>query len=376
MIPSLDEVGSLASGEVRDTLKERCQAREFSRELWRAMGDAGLFGISVAEQVGGRGGGATELALSVRRFARDGCDMGLTLSWITHQALCIKSIERYGTDEQKSSYLPRLISGEWVGAAAVSEQRTGAHPAGISTTATLGAGGYTLQGKKLYITDGTVADLLVVIAATGEEPGGKKELTAFLVETAGPGFHAAPMDLNFLSTSPHAEITFEGLKLDEAAVLGAPGEGHSQASRSAFARERSLVLSAFVGLFTAAADACARGYARRKGSFDLEGKEAASWIHHMSALRAYEPLATDLVSVAFDDPDRWRQSMDLLIYLGISYAKWAVWIGDLVVKQQIEPAFPLDIMLNDMKLVLVGEGIIYKEGRRRYIDPYDKGGER
>lgn len=376
MIPSLDEVGSLASGEVRGTLKERYQTREFSRPLWRAMGDAGLFGISVGEETGGRGGDAVDLALAVRRFASDGCDMGLTLSWITHQALCIKSIELYGTEDQKRSYLPRLISGEWVGAAAVSEQKTGAHPAGIRTTATRGGGGYTLDGKKLYITDGTVADLLVVIAATGEEPDGTKELTAFLVETASPGFHASPMELNFLSTSPHAEITFEGLPLADGAVLGSPGEGHSQASRSAFARERSLVLSAFVGLFSATAEASARGYARRKGSFDPEGKEATAWIHHMSALQAYAGLATDLVQVAFDDPERWKQSMDVLIYLGISYAKWAVWIGDLVVKQQIEPAFPLDIMLNDLKLVLVGEGIIYKEGRRRYVDPYNTGGER
>jgi hypothetical protein len=96
----------------------------------------------------------------------------------------------------------------------------------------------------------------------------------------------------------------------------------------------------------------------------------------MSALEAYAGLATDLVELAFDDPARWRGSMDILIYLGISYAKWATWIGDFVVRHKVEPAFPLDLMLNDMKLVLVGEGIIYKEGRRRYIDPYDSGPER
>lgn len=376
MIPSLDEVGSFASAEVRGTLKERYQAKEFSRELWRAMGEAGLFGISVGEEKGGRGGGAKDLALAVRRFAHDGCDMGLTLSWITHQALCVESIQRLGTAAQKSSYLWRLMSGDWVGAAAVSEQRTGAHPAGIQTTATPDGDGYILNGKKLYITDGTVADLLVVVAATGIQPDRTKELTAFLVESSAPGFRATPMELNFLSTSPHAEITFEGLRLDSAAVLGSPGEGHSQSSRSAFARERSLVLSAFVGLFSAAARACALGYARRKGRFDLEGNEAASWIHHMSALEAYAGLATDLVELAFDDPARWRGSMDILIYLGISYAKWATWIGDFVVRHKVEPAFPLDLMLNDMKLVLVGEGIIYKEGRRRYIDPYDSGPER
>ena len=352
------------------TLNQRYRDGDFSRELWRTMGQAGLFGISVAPEVGGGGGNARDLAESVRRFALDGKDMGLTLSWITHQALCVKSIELYGTAEQKSAYLPRLISGEWIGAAAVSEQRTGAHPAGIRTSASRSADGYVLDGKKLYITDGTVADLMVVVASTGEAPGGMKELTAFLLETKSAGFAASRMELNFLKTSPHAEVTFDGVKLPAGAVLGSPGQGHSLASRSAFARERSLVLSAFVGLFKAAADATARGYAARKGGFDLEGKEAAAWIHHLSALVAYADLATGLVELAFEDPERWRCSIDVLIYLGISYAKWGVWIGDFVVRNQIEPASPLDAMLNDTKLVLVGEGIIYKEGRRRYIDPY------
>ncbi len=125
---------------------------------------------------------------SLGEFTRAGCDLGLTLSWITHLALCVKSIESFGTEEQKKKYIPRLVSGEWVGAAAVSEPDTGAHPAGMQTTAAETADGFRIDGTKLYITDGPVADLLVVMTVTGEDSQGHKELTAFLVESSAPGF--------------------------------------------------------------------------------------------------------------------------------------------------------------------------------------------
>lgn len=371
MIPAQEEIGAFAGTEVLSTLARRYSQREFWRELWSSMGEMGLFGISVPVEYGGRGGTPADIALALRRFAYDSCDLGLTLSWITHLALCIKSIEKFGTAAQREKYLPGLISGEWVGAAAVSEPRTGAHPAGIQTTATRTPGGYRLDGSKMYITDGTVADLLVVVAATGESAG-RKELTAFLVETALAGVTAERMDLNFLQTSPHANLSFKGVELPEDAVLGAVGEGHSQASKSAFARERSLVLSAFVGLFRSAADACACRITAEDGKFELEGNETASFIHHMAALAAYEELSTSLTVSAFVDPERFRASMDVLVYLGISYAKWAAWIEDFTNRHELARSFPLDIMLNDTKLILVGEGMIYKEGRRRFVDIFNE----
>jgi isovaleryl-CoA dehydrogenase len=371
MVPSLEDVGSFASREVLGSLKERYRTGEFSRALWRSMGDMGLFGITVPEEMGGSGGTPRELGKILSRFAHDGCDMGLTLSWITHLALCVKSIELFGSDEQRSKYLPRLISGEWVGAAAVSESRAGAHPAGIETAARRDGAGFVMDGRKLYITDGTVADLLVVIAATGQTADGLKELTAFLVQTTAPGLTASKMNLNFVKTSPHAELAFEGLKLGADSVLGRIGDGHSQASRSAFARERSMVVSAGAGLFKAAAEACAERLVQKKGSFEVEPKDSSAWILRMSALEAYSHLAADLMDTAFNDIERWRDAMDLLIYLGISYSKWGIWLGDFVVKQQVEPSFPLDLILNDMKLVLIGEKVLFKEGRKRYIRPYE-----
>jgi alkylation response protein AidB-like acyl-CoA dehydrogenase len=364
---SLDRLKDLASGEVFATLEERYENSEFSRELWKRMGEAGLLGMTVPETYGGSGGTPGDLALAVEEFTRLGCDLGLSLSWITHLALCVKSIEYYGTLEQKEKYLPLLASGEWVGATAVSEPGSGAHPAGIDTKADKSDSGFTLSGKKIFVTDGPVADLLVVMAATGETERGRKELTAFIVETDTQGFEARPMELNFLKTSPHGELRFNGVAVHSGSLLAKRGEGHSLVSKGAFARERSLVTAAVSGLFGAASSGLADLYRQKYKGLDLSGTEAASWMHHLSAVDVYRMLSTELVEASFLDYERWKMSVGLLIYLGLSYAKWASWIEQFAAAKKLDLSFPMDIMLKDMKLVLVGGELLLKEGRKRYL---------
>lgn len=366
-MPGIDDIAGFARDEVFATLSERYQAKTFSRPLWRRMGELGMLGITVEERYGGSGGGAADLAEAVRLLAMHGCDLGLALSLITHLALCAKSIELYGSEAQRERYLPLLTSGEWVGAAAVSEAGTGAHPGGIQTTATPVSDGYLLNGKKLYTTDGPVADLLLVIAATRENSPEGKELTAFLVETSRPGFEARRMDLNFLLTAPHGELTFTDVLLPRDSVLGAEGEGHSLASRTAFARERALVLSAMCGLFATAVNEVADRYRQMQEGLDLEGREAGSWIHHLSAVEAYRLISHELVEAAFEGGERWRASLDLLIYMGMSYGKWVFWLEDFVMRHELEVSFPLDVMLNDVKLALVNEGLLMKLGKQRFL---------
>ena len=167
---SAEEQGSAAAWQVRRTLEERFTGRLFRRELWREMGRDGLLGISVPERYGGSvpGPGASGLSSRVRDFARVGCDLGLTLSLVANLALCVKSIESAGTEEQKLLYIPRLLSGDWIGAAAVSETVTGAHPGRMKTVANRAEKGWVLQGKKAYGTNGPVADVFIVMARTAE----------------------------------------------------------------------------------------------------------------------------------------------------------------------------------------------------------------
>ena len=367
MADSLVQLRDLASGEVFGTLEERYKNSEFSRKLWERMGEVGLLGMTVPETYGGSGGTPAELARAVEEFTRIGCDLGLSLSWITHLALCMKSIEYFGTQEQKEKYLPLLASGRWVGATAVSEPGSGAHPAGIDTKADSKDSGFTLSGGKIFVTDGPVADLLVVLAATGETEEGRKELTAFIVETDTPGYEARSMELTFLKTSPHGELRFNGVTVGSGSLLAKRGDGHNLISKGAFARERSLVTAAVSGLFAAASRELADIYRQKYKGLDFSGTQAGSWMHHLSAIEAYRMLSTELVEASFLDYERWKRSVGLLIYLGLSYAKWASWIEEFATDKKLDLSFPLDIMLNDMKLVLVGGGLLLKEGRKLYL---------
>ncbi len=362
----LEAISNLARDEVFSTLERRYADGVFSRDLWRKMGKTGLFGLTVDEDYGGNGGSPRDLALAVREFTEKGYDLGLSLSWITHHSLCLKSIEAFGTDKQKEKYLPGLISGELVGAAAFSEPETRGDPFNMKTIARRNDGGYKLTGKKVYVTCGPVADVLVTLALTGEE-GEKKELTAFIVETSLPGIKIERMDLNFLRTSPHAIVEFEDVMLQDNAVLGEVGGGHSDSSRTAFARERALVLSALCGMFQCAVNEVSARFRQKYEGLRLEGPEAGSWIHHLSALEAYRYLTLEISNRAFLGYEEWKKSVELLIYLGMSYAKWAYWIDAFISRHDIEVTFPLDVVLSDMKLALVNEGLLLKEGKRMYL---------
>ncbi|MBK5092459.1 MAG: acyl-CoA dehydrogenase family protein [Actinobacteria bacterium] len=363
----LDQIKDLARDEVFATLEDRYRSGEFSRKLWERMGEIGLLGMTVPETYGGSGGTPAGLAEAVSEFTRLGCDLGLALSWITHLSLCMKSIEYFGTREQKERYLPLLASGRWVGATAVSEPGSGAHPAGIETRADESDSGYTLNGMKIFVTDGPVADLIIVLAASGEAGKGKKELTAYLVETDTPGCEARSMELNFLKTSPHGELSLSGVNVDAGSVLAERGDGHNLISKGAFARERSLVTVAVSGLCSAASKRLADSYRQKYDSYDFSGTEASSWMHHLSAVEVYRRVSTELVEESFLDYERWKRSLGLLIYLGLSYAKWAAWIEELTADKKLDISFPMDIILNDMKLVLVGGGLLLKEGKKLYM---------
>jgi len=364
---SLEEIASFGREKVFSTLGERYECGIFSRKLWSEMGEAGFLGMTVAEEYGGSGGDPLLLAAALREFARSGCDLGLTLCWITHLSICLKSIQSFGTEEQKRRYLPRLTSGEWVAAAAVSEPGTGAHPGGMKTTATPCAEGFILDGEKVFTTGGPVADLLMVLAVTGTDAQGLKEITAFLVETGDEGVDLRPMDLNFVKTAPHSETRFSGVKLAADSVLGSRGEGHSAESRGAFARERSSVLAAVSGLLAAAANEVADRYRQKNEGLHMNGVDAVSWIHHFAAIKVYGLVSDELVRASFEDLEDWRGSMDLLLYMGLSYVQWAMWIEDFIKRHGLESSFPMDVMLNDLKLVQVNEKLLMKEGRKRFL---------
>src|SRR5918996_1093942 len=188
-----------ALGEMADTIRDttrrfaadriaplaaRIDAEDwFPRELWPEMGALGLHGITVAEEDGGLGLGYLEHVVAQEEVARASASVGL--SYGAHSNLCVNQIRRWGSEEQKRKYLPRLISGEHVGALAMSEAGGGSDVVGMKLKADKSGNGYRLNGTKFWITNGSHADVLVVYAKTGE---GSRGITTFLIEKDMEGF--------------------------------------------------------------------------------------------------------------------------------------------------------------------------------------------
>src|SRR6478736_2342867 len=177
----------------------------FPRHLWPQMGELGLHGITVDEEYGGLGLGYLEHAVAQEEVARASASVGL--SYGAHSNLCVNQIRRWGNDEQKRKYLPRLISGEHVGSLAMSEAGAGSDVVSMKLKAEKSGNGYRLNGTKFWITNGSDADVLVVYAKTGE---GSKGITTFLIEKGMEGFSIGPkIDKMGMRGSPTSELVFE-----------------------------------------------------------------------------------------------------------------------------------------------------------------------
>src|SRR5690348_18388895 len=177
----------------------------FPVELWPQMGELGLHGITVAEEDGGLGLGYLEHVVAQEEVARASASVGL--SYGAHSNLCVNQIRRWANPEQKRKYLPKLISGEHVGALAMSESGAGSDVVGMKLKAEKSGNGYRLNGTKFWITNGSEADTLVVYAKTGE---GSRGITAFLIEKEMTGFSVDLEEVKFgMRGSPTNELVIE-----------------------------------------------------------------------------------------------------------------------------------------------------------------------
>ena len=190
----------------------------FPRELWAPMGELGLHGITVEEEWGGLGLGYLEHVVAMEEVSRASASIGL--SYGAHSNLCVNQLRRWGTDEQKSRYLPKLISGEHVGALAMSEAGSGSDVMSMSLRADKRGDRYVLNGNKFWITNAPHADTLVVYAKTDPDAGGRS-ITAFIIERGMAGFHAAQkLDKMGMRGSDTGELVFEDCEVPEEHVMG------------------------------------------------------------------------------------------------------------------------------------------------------------
>lgn len=285
-----DTTARFAAGEIAPQAADIDATNTFPRDLWPQMGALGLHGITVEEAYGGLGLGYLEHVVAMEEVSRASASVGL--SYGAHSNLCVNQIRRWGSEAQKQRYLPRLISGDHVGALAMSEAGAGSDVVSMRLRAEHQGDRYVLNGTKFWITNGPHADVLVVYAKTDPEPAGRS-ISAFLIEKGFKGFRCAQkLDKLGMRGSDTGELVFEDCEVPEENVLG-PLHGGVGVLMSGLDYERAVLAGGPLGIMQACLDVVLPYVRERKqfgapiGSFQLMQAKVADMYVALNSARAY-----------------------------------------------------------------------------------------
>ena len=283
-------VSAFAEARIAPLAAEIDRTDRFPIELWPEMGRLGLLGITVEEEYGGSGMGYLAHCVAMEEVSRASASVGL--SYGAHSNLCVNQIRRNGTEAQKRKYLPKLLSGEHVGALAMSEPGAGSDVVAMRLRADRKGDRYVLNGTKLWITNGHYADTLVVYAKTRPDAGAHG-ITAFVFEKGFKGFRPAQkLDKLGMRGSPTSELVFENCEVPEDNVLGREGEG-VRVLMSGLDYERAVLAAGPLGIMRAALDIVIpyiherRQFGQAIGEFELIQGKIADMYTALNACRAY-----------------------------------------------------------------------------------------
>jgi len=285
-----DSLQQFTAAEITPRANEIDRTDQFPMDLWRKLGDLGVHGITVSPEYGGADLGYLAHVVAMEEISRGSASVGL--SYGAHSNLCINQIHRNGTEAQKRHYLPRLVSGEWIGALAMSEPGAGSDVVSMKLRADFKGDRWVLNGSKMWITNGPDADVMVIYAKNDLEAG-PRGITAFLVEKTFPGFSVAQkLDKLGMRGSHTGELVFQDCEVPAENVLGGLGRGVN-VLMSGLDFERAVLSGGPLGIMSACMDAVVPYVHERKqfgqpiGEFQLMQGKLADLYSTMMACRAY-----------------------------------------------------------------------------------------
>ena len=351
-----ESVSGFAAEFIAPRAVEVDETNVFPRELWPRMGDLGLLGITVEEEFGGAGMGYLEHTVAMEEVSRASGSVGL--SYGAHSNLCVNQIRRNGSEEQKRRYLPRLISGEHLGALAMSEPGAGSDVVSMRLRADRRGDRFVLNGRKMWITNGPQADVLVVYAKTRREAG-KHGISAFLVERDFKGFSSAEkLDKLGMRGSDTGELIFENCEVPEENLLGRVDEG-VRVLMSGLDYERVVLSGGPLGIMQACIDVVMpyvrerRQFGRPIGEFQLIQAKVADLYTTMNAARAY----VYAVAKACDrDRTTRKDAAGAILFAAENATRMALEAIQILGANGYMNDYPAGRLLRDAKLYEIGAG--------------------
>jgi len=351
-----DSVRSFAAKEIAPIAEQIDQTNEFPNQLWRKFGDMGLLGMTVEEEYGGSGLGYLEHVVAMEEISR--ASASVALSYGAHSNLCLNQLRKNGTEEQKKHYLPKLCSGEHIGALAMSEPGAGSDVVSMSLFAEDKGDHYLLNGNKMWITNGPDANVLIVYAKTDKQAG-SKGITAFIIEKGFEGFSTAQkLDKLGMRGSNTCELVFQDCKVPKENILGELNRGVA-VLMSGLDYERVVLSGGSTGIMQACMDVVLPYIHERKqfgkaiGEFQLMQGKLADMYTTMNATKSY----VYNVAMACDRGETTRKdAAGVILYAAEKATQMALEAIQCLGGNGYINEFPTGRLLRDAKLYEIGAG--------------------